>query len=130
MTFDKPTEWGSRFSFPENVKFDFDMPVNSIIQEITVKMAEQYDDAIVEAIAREAWAAGVSDLTVLNKAAILEAIEKQIPQRPDLEGDGYSGGELVIDTGCCPRCCHSYELEYHTPRYCENCGQALEWGEE
>lgn len=129
MTFDKPTEWGSRFSFPENVKLDFDMPVNSIIQEITVKMAEQYDDAIVEAIAREAWAAGVSDLTVLNKAAILEAIEKQIPQRPDLEGDGYSGGELVIDTGCCPRCRHSYELEYHTPKYCENCGQALKWEE-
>ena len=129
MTFDKPTEWGSRFSFPENVKLDFDMPVNSIIQEITVKMAEQYDDAIVEAIAREAWAAGVSDLTVLNKAAILSAIEKQIPQRPDLEGDGYSGGELVIDTGYCPRCHHSYELEYHTPKYCENCGQALEWEE-
>lgn len=57
----------------------------------------------------------------------LDALEKQIPQQPDLEGDGYWDGELVYDTGYCPRCHKDYEIEYHTPKFCENCGQALDW---
>ena len=59
----------------------------------------------------------------------IEALEKQIPERPDLEGDGYWDGELVYDTGYCPRCRKDYEIEYHTPKFCENCGQALDWEE-
>lgn len=59
----------------------------------------------------------------------IEALEKQIPQKPDLEGDGYWNGELVYDTGYCPRCHYDYEIEYHTPKYCQNCGQALDWGD-
>jgi hypothetical protein len=57
----------------------------------------------------------------------LEALEKQIPEKPDLEGDGYWDGELVYDTSYCPRCNQDYEIEYHTPKFCENCGQALNW---
>ena len=59
----------------------------------------------------------------------IDALEKQIPQKPDLEGDGYYNGELVIDTGICPRCRQDYEIECHTPKFCENCGQALDWGD-
>lgn len=59
----------------------------------------------------------------------IEALEKQIPQKPDLEGDGYWNGELVYDTGYCPRCHQDYEIEYNTPKYCLNCGQALDWSE-
>lgn len=59
----------------------------------------------------------------------IDALEKQIPQKPDLEGDGYSDGELVIDTGICPRCRQDYEIECHTPKFCENCGQALDWSD-
>lgn len=59
---------------------------------------------------------------------VVNALEKQIPQRPDLEGDGYDdGGNLIYDTGYCPRCRYSYEVDYHRPKYCENCGQALDW---
>ena len=57
----------------------------------------------------------------------LNALDKQIPVKPDLEGDGYYNGELVYDTGICPTCGQDYEIEYHTPKYCENCGQALDW---
>lgn len=59
----------------------------------------------------------------------IEALEKRIPQKPDLYGDGYWNGELVYDMGSCPACCQSYEIEYHTPQYCENCGQALDWSD-
>lgn len=67
-------------------------------------------------------------VTTYAKLAI-KALEKQNPQRPDLEGDGYHDGELVYDMGYCPRCHQYYEIEYHTPKYCWNCGQALDWSE-
>ena len=128
MTFNKPPEWGSRFQFPENAEAFMDGFVMNITEKMACEMAEEYDNFIAESIANAARAAGVSDLTVLNKAAILEAIEKQIPQQPDLEGDGYDdGGNLIYDTGYCPRCRCSYEVDYHRPKYCENCGQALDW---
>lgn len=128
MEFNKPPEWGRQFSFPENIQISCDGNVGNIVSEIAVKMVEHYDNTIVQAIAIEAKQAGMAKAVVLNKAAILEAIEKQIPQRPDLEGDGYDdGGNLIYDTGYCPRCRCSYEVDYHKPKYCENCGQALDW---
>lgn len=65
-------------------------------------------------------------VTSYAKLAI-DALNKQIPKQPDLEGDGYWDGELIYDTGHCPLCGEGYEIDYHTPRYCENCGQALDW---
>lgn len=59
----------------------------------------------------------------------INALNKQIPMKPDLEGDGYWDGELVYDTGICPLCGQEYEIEYHTPKHCESCGQALDWSE-
>lgn len=32
---------------------------------------------------------------------------KKSAYQPDLEADGYSDGELVYDTGYCPRCRHA-----------------------
>lgn len=129
MQFNKPYEWGKKFAFPENVQVEYNGQLGSVISEIAIKMEERYEDAVVEQIAMEAKLAGVGSCTVLNKAAILEALEKQIPQKPDLEGDGYYDGELVYDTGYCPRCRQDYEIECHTPKYCENCGQALDWSD-
>lgn len=129
MQFEKSPEFGRQFSFPENIQITYNGQEGNIISEIAVKMAERYEAKVIEQIAMEAKAAGVASVTVLNKAAILEALEKQIPQQPDLEGDGYSDGELVYDTGICPRCRQGYEIEYHMPKHCENCGQALDWSE-
>ena len=129
MKFNKPPEWGSRFRFPENQKFDFDGLQMRVTDKIIVQMIDDYENAVASEIASAARVAGVSDVTVLNKKAILEALQKQIPQQPDLEADGYSDGELVYDTGYCPRCRKDYEIEYHKPKYCENCGQALDWSD-
>lgn len=124
----KVPEFGSRFSFPENQNFEFENGIAQMTSKICVQMAEQYDEAVIAEIANAARACGVSDCVVLNKKAIMDALMKQVPQQPDLEGDGYSDGELVYDTGYCPRCHQDYEIEYHTPKYCENCGQAIDWG--
>ena len=62
----------------------------------------------------------------------IEALEKQIPKKPDYEGDGYWNGELVYDTWICPCCGEHYEVDYENYDHCPKCGQAidLKWGEQ
>ena len=143
MTFEKPTEWGRRFNFPENVQIEYNGYSGSVASEIAVKMAERYEDAVIEQIAMEAKAAGVSDLTVLNKVAILDAIKKQIPQK--LERAIIHDDELWKKAMCrCPRCAqhllvvevvarpdHGFERlkQEDKPPFCRSCGQALDWGD-
>ena len=59
-----------------------------------------------------------------------EALEKQIPKKPDLEGDGYGDdGKLIYDTGYCPNCRSAFEVDYDVTDYCPECGQALDWSD-
>lgn len=64
------------------------------------------------------------------KDMAIKALEKQIPKKPDFEGDGYSNGQLVYDTWICPYCEKKYEVEYEEYICCPNCGQRIDWGEE
>lgn len=60
------------------------------------------------------------------KLAIL-ALEKQIPKKPDYEGDGYDdSGNLIYDTWFCPNCNKDYEVYYDDYKFCPNCGQAID----
>ena len=65
---------------------------------------------------------------VFNMA--IEALEKQIPTKPDLEGDGYADGQLVYDTWICPCCEKKYEVYYEEYDCCPNCGQRIDWSEQ
>ena len=66
----------------------------------------------------------------------IKALEKQIPKKPDIEGDGYCPeGNLVYDTWICPNCGTHYEIDYDNYDYCPKCGQAIDksfmnWSEE
>ncbi len=65
----------------------------------------------------------------LNMA--VEALERQIPKKPDISGDSCDkNGNLIYDTYDCPNCHVNYELEYDKYDYCPSCGQALDWSEE
>ena len=60
---------------------------------------------------------------------ILERIN--MPMQVELEGDGYSDGELVYDYGKCPKCGWEFEdgdKDWEEP-YCCHCGQKLHWFE-
>ena len=58
---------------------------------------------------------------------VISALEKQIPQTPNLEGDGYCPeGNLVYDTWICPNCEKDYEVDYDYYDYCPNCGQKID----
>lgn len=55
------------------------------------------------------------------------AREKQMPKKPDMEGDGYDdNGELIFDTWICPSCGRRYEVDYDAYEYCPNCGQHID----
>lgn len=57
------------------------------------------------------------------------SLEKQIPKKPDFEGDGYADGCLVYDTWICPCCGEKYEVDYEKYDHCPKCGQALDWSD-
>lgn len=63
------------------------------------------------------------------------ALRKQIPKKPDYEGDGYDeNGNLIYDTWICPNCGKHYEVDYDDYNCCPECGQAidksLDWSDE
>lgn len=119
MEFKKPPEWGSRFQFPENQKIDFDGMQMRVTDRIIAQMVDNYDNAVAAEIASAARAAGVSDVIVLNKKAILDALQKQIPKKPV----HLAKSELYGNCAVCGTVVHVGE------RYCDQCGQALDWGD-
>ena len=118
MTFNKPSEWGSRFRFFENQTIDFDGLQMSVTDKLVVQMLDNYENAVAAEIASAARAAGASDVTVLNKEAILEALNKQIPKKPVRLAKSELDGNCAV----CGKVVHVGE------RYCDQCGQALDWG--
>lgn len=117
-------EFGCRYQFPENMKVEYDGFSGSIVNEIVINMAEKYDNFIADQIAMEARAEGISDLTILNKHAIMSALRKAAPKRVI----------LTPDRSLCPGC--GYDMlqlwdypDVRNPAYCPLCGQKLKWGE-
>lgn len=56
----------------------------------------------------------------------IEALEKQIPKKPNEYYDGYADGNPVIEFEC-PNC--GAELDADFDHHCR-CGQAIDWSEE
>ena len=97
-------------------------PVSNLIQKIQVSMQENLEDAVCDAIAKEARAQGITDLFVLDKKRIMSALERQIPKKP-----------LFFDSvphARCPVCKCSVKLfaDAHESHFCLYCGQKLDWG--
>lgn len=78
----------------------------------------------------EDWANGTLQLTNLSDSDlsnIIVSLTKQVPQTPNIWGDGYADGHLVYDMYDCPHCSKQYELDYEQYDYCPNCGQKFDW---
>lgn len=80
-------------------------------------------------IVRNSFAENVTESEMLAFIECEKALEKQIPKKPNLEGDGYADGHLVYDTWICPCCEKHYEVDYDDYDYCPNCGQAIDWSD-
>ena len=60
----------------------------------------------------------------------IQLIKKQIPKKPDLEGDWYDNNDnLIYDTWICPCCEEHYEVDYDIYNHCPKCGQAIDRGD-
>lgn len=60
----------------------------------------------------------------------MRALEKQIPKKPHLEGDGYDdNGYMIYDTWICPCCEKHYEVDYDKYEHCPSCGQCIDWSD-
>lgn len=73
----------------------------------------------------------VASIYATCKRLAISALEKQIPQKPNLQGDGYADGELVYDYAECPVCNCDFEEDTTNwgCKFCPDCGQALDWSE-
>lgn len=71
------------------------------------------------------------DVVIGGYELAIKALEKQLPEKPILEGDGYDEfGDIVLDEWLCPNCNTRYEVDYDRYFYCPNCGQKIKWSEE
>lgn len=58
------------------------------------------------------------------------ARERQIPEKPNIWGDGYDNeGNMIYDMYDCPNCGKSYEIDCQDYNHCPECGQAIDWEE-
>lgn len=77
--------------------------------------------------------AGIDVTITIDKSRsylILNALKKQIPDKPNIEGDGYDNeGNMIYDTWACPSCGTRYEVDYDDYNYCPNCGQKIDLSE-
>lgn len=61
---------------------------------------------------------------------VIKRIDKRIPKKPNIYGDGYDDdGNLIYDMYDCPNCDSSYEIDYEKYDYCPKCGQAIDWSD-
>ena len=102
--------------------------IGSIIEKIIIERNETVDNAILGEIQQIAVEEGIETKITLNKKAVADALRKQIPEKPNFEGDGYDdSGNLIYDTWICPNCEDRYEVDYEIHQYCPMCGQRIDW---
>jgi hypothetical protein len=107
-------------SYPE-IEVD---AVTKSIHNFAVSVAESFDNAIEGKIIDIAKEEGINSLWLLNKKEIVNALKKQIPQKPKKIGEEYTNGRWVVDYECAA-CGNPYADD----SYCSCCGQALDWGD-
>ena len=95
------------------------MEINTLIQPV-----KNLDDAICVEIVKMAEEKGINNLWLLNKNAIVSALEKQIPKKPIILGY-REGREINTISYTCPMC-HKHTSKEN---YCKHCGQALDWSD-
>lgn len=60
------------------------------------------------------------------KMVLSKALEKQIPKEPIPSINKYTGNVNYYN---CPNCNHEVWENCYRTKYCESCGQALDWSD-
>ena len=95
----------------------------NITNKILVEQVEKIDNKICERIKDIAILNGIDEIYVLDRNAIISALEKQMPKKPlEIEGD------YTALYGICPNCKNTI-CDNEDYKYCNDCGQALDWSD-
>lgn len=69
----------TRYEFPENVPdFNAENPMVTLSRKLMAETADRTDKTMVEAILHMCWLEGITDLWLIDKKFILEAITEKL----------------------------------------------------
>lgn len=92
-----------------------------MINKIVVERAKTIDDAIFGEIQEIATENGIETKILISKEAVANALKKQIPKKPK---------DYPLSDGQCPTCNAVFDYDWKPKsRFCQNCGQRLDWSE-
>lgn len=110
--------------------------LDSMIERISIERAKAVDGMILGEIKQIAVENGIDTKIVLNEKKIVEALRKQIQEKPVFvdvrfrnHGRRVSDGSSLAECYCCPNPnCRSHIFRvFDSEHYCVHCGQALDW---
>lgn len=90
------------------------------VERITIKRNKEIDVAFIAEIKEIIKENGIDTEITLNDKAIIGALKKQTPKKPCIPFDSIDQHHE------CPVCPNSV---YKPQRYCDDCGQALDWSD-
>ena len=114
---------------PPGIDFDLDTNIYQIIHKIAIESAENFDDAAFAEICKIAREKGVATLVVLDKKKIAEALEKATPKKVKrtnrlIKSSSPGISDRYQESLACPTCLVPTSMVY---KYCDQCGQKLDW---
>lgn len=110
--------------FNNSINHAIDANRYSYVKNISACVFDMTDKVICKAIVKEAEENGISDLYMLDKKFVSEALKKQIALK--VISIPYKYGQHFH----CPACDYYLGWEYEQDKhYCMKCGQALDWSD-
>ena len=106
--------------------------IKELVEKIIIERNKVIEDVIWLEIQEIVKENEVETKIVINEKAVVNALNKQMPKKPEYYGDGYSEGKLVYDYAKCPVCGRNdfeYDINNWGCNYCPDCGQALDWSD-
>lgn len=91
-----------------------------VVEKIVIERNKKVNGLIFGEIQKIAKENGIDTKIVINEKAVISALERRIPQKPVTPWDS------LTKTPECPYCYHGL-LEGQ--KYCDECGQALDWSD-
>lgn len=103
------------------------------VEHIMVERNKAMDKAVFGEINQIVKDNEIYTTVTLNEKAIVDAVQKQIPQKPKFydtkfrqRGKKYGEYVTIENAYNCPKCnCTVWETD--KAKHCDNCGQALDW---
>lgn len=106
---------------PTDITVSEDGVVSQEIKHMVQWVNTRLDEDVIRSICKMARAEGVTDVTILDKEAIITALRKSSQEPPRLDENGF------VSCPCCGKSVVNHWNARINPPHCMMCGQALDW---